>query len=93
MKSYVSSNTSFAPASTSVGYVIEALPDAFHCVGAGCNIKQVLIGFCILHNCRLPRYKLLDSVCPETDRRPQRLKFNRLAVLQQKMILKKRDHL
>jgi hypothetical protein len=48
----------FRRASTSVGYIIDPLPNAFHCVGAGCNIKQVLIGFCILHNCLgLPLYR------------------------------------
>jgi hypothetical protein len=48
----------FRRASTSMGYVIKPLPDAFHGIGAGCNVKQALIGFCVLHNRRcLPLYR------------------------------------
>jgi len=36
-------------ASASVGYVIQALTDAFLCIRAGGNVEQPLIGFSILH--------------------------------------------
>src|ERR1700687_5331314 len=39
-------------ASTSVGYIIKPLADAFLCVGTGRNVEQVLIGLGVLHDSR-----------------------------------------
>ena len=60
----------FRQASRSVGYIIEPLSDVFHHVGTGCNIKQALIGFRVLHNRRgLPLYRKHHGTLAELVRR------------------------
>ena len=40
--------------------VLQALTDAFRCIGAGGNVEQALIGFDLLHDGRLPIYRKQD---------------------------------